>query len=565
MRVETTTFDYIVIGAGSAGCVVASRLSEDPRRSVLLLEAGPVDRNMWIHVPAGMAKIFADPKVVWPYRTEEEPGLGGRRINWPRGKTLGGSSAINGMAYVRGQPEDYDHWAQLGNPGWAWEDILPLFRKSEDHWNPEAALHGHGGNLHVSSTRERQPEGSSIHAATRAFIDGGVAAGLPYNEDFNGPVQEGIGWIDHTIDRRGRRHSTASAFLRPALARPNLVVWTEALVERIVIEQGRATEVLVRHEGRLKPVSIGAEAILSAGAINSPQILMLSGVGDGAALREAGIEPIVESPMVGRNLQDHMYLYWVHEVRKGYSFNGETSGVRLLPHILRFYARNNGLLTTGSSSAYIFSKSLPGATTPDTQVGFRAYSSEEMVSGNPGEHRFPGWSASVSYLRPKSRGSITLRSRDPSDAPAIHANYLSHPDDLAALMSAMRLVDRIYATPAMRALWVRRLAPVEDLDVHDDAQLEAYVRGHGNTMFHPVGTCMMGSRPDAVVDPRLRVNGVANLRVADASIMPAIISGNTNAPAIMIGEKAAQMIVEDAQQNGSSQRILQAQSPAAAS
>lgn len=540
------TYDYIVIGAGSAGCVVANRLSADPKHRVLLLEAGPEDSNMWIHIPAGMQRLFLNPDVLWPYLTEPEPELGGLQVFWPRGRTLGGCSAVNGMAYVRGQPADYDHWAQSGNRGWAWDDVLPFFRKSENYWAGADDLHGDGDGLRVTNTAHRQPEGSSIHRATKAFIDAGIAAGLAYNPDFNGPVQEGIGWIDHSIDDRGRRHTTATAYLKPVRNRPNLKIMTNAMVDRIVIEDGRAVGVELRQNDVPMRIDASGEIILCAGTVNSPQTLMLSGIGPAEHLRDHGITPIVDAPMVGQNLQDHMYVHWVHEVRPGYSFNGETSGPRLLPHILRYYLSGKGLLTTGASSAYIFCKSLPGADTPDTQIGFRAFSTEAMVSGTPGEHKFPAWSASVAYLRPKSRGQIRLKSANPADAPAIHANYLTHRDDLDALMSALRLIGKLYATPMIRDLVVRRLAPADDVDIEDDAQLEHFVRTHGGTMYHPVGTCMMGPHPDAVVDERLRVRGVRGLRVADASIMPTIVSGNTNAPAVMIGEKAAAMVLEDA-------------------
>ncbi|MDB5582007.1 MAG: hypothetical protein JWR80_7183 [Bradyrhizobium sp.] len=543
-------FDYIVIGAGSAGCVVANRLSADPKRTVLLLEAGPADKNMWIHVPAGMSRVIADPEIVWGYSTEPESGLKNKRVFWPRGKTLGGSSAINGMAYIRGQAADYDHWAQMGNLGWGWDDVLPFFKMSESHWAGESPLHGGGDGVRVTSTQRRQPAGTSIHRATQAFIDAAVEVGLQLNTDFNGPGQEGVGWVDHTVDDRGRRHTTATAFLKPIASRRNLTIWTEAKVDRIEITAGRAVAVQLRHRGQPKRLTANAEIILSAGVINSPQILMLSGVGAPEDLRQAGIEPIADSPGVGRNLQDHMYVHWVHEVRQGYSFNGETDGRRLIPHILRYYLAGQGLLTAGASSAYIFCKSLPGAETPDTQIGFRAYSTEAMVGGAPGEHRFPGWSASVAYLRPKSRGSLRLKSADPDAAPLIHANYLSHADDLRALMSALRLMDRVYATPMIRDIVVRRLAPAETVDIQDDDSLVDYVRSHGGTMFHPVGTCAMGLTDEAVVDPRLRVRGVRGLRVADASIMPSIVSGNTNGPAIMIGEKAAAMVIEDVRAAG---------------
>lgn len=540
------TFDYIVIGAGSAGCVVANRLSEDPRNQVLLLEAGPADKNMWIHIPAGIQRVLSNPEINWPYVTEPEPGLNGKQVYWPRGKTLGGCSAVNGMAYVRGQPTDYDQWAQMGCSGWGWDEVLPHFKSTESYWSGQSELHGAGPGVRVTNTERRQIEGTTIHKATKAFIEGGLEAGLTLNADFNGAAQEGVGWIDHTIDERGKRQTAATAFLKPAKKRENLQIWTEAKADEILFDGRKATGLLIRHKGEVKTVSARREIVLCGGVINSPQLLMLSGVGPAQHLKDFGLDVVVDSPGVGRNLQDHMYIHWVHEVEPGYSFNGEISGLRLLPHIARYFLQGRGLLTTGSSSAYIFSRSLPGADTPDTQIGFRAFSDEAMVSGEPGPHSFPGWSASVSYLRPKSRGRIDLKSNNPDSHPAIYANYLSHSDDLFAIMQALRLVDRVYATPMIKSLLRKRLAPAEGIDISNDAELEGFIRAVGNTMYHPVGTCQMGVTDDCVVDARLKVKGVDGLRVADASIMPTIVSGNTNAPAIMIGSKAAELILSDA-------------------
>lgn len=536
-------FDIIIVGAGSAGCVIANRLSTDPACRVLLLEAGPEDKNRWIHIPAGMARLFTDREVNWAYSTEPEKELSGKRVYWPRGKTLGGSSSINGMAYVRGIPSDYDHWARMGNTGWGWDDLLPLFRRSETYWAGETSLHGGTGELANSNCEQRMGQRSSLHRATQCFIDGALAVGIAPNNDFNGSVLEGVGWIDHNVTRWGRRASGATAFLNPIRNRPNLKIETNATVERIVIEGGRAVAVDYRRNGAPIGAWASKEIILSAGAVNSPQILMLSGIGPATELRAHGIEPRVHSPQVGKNLQDHMYVHWVHEVRPSYSFNQEITGSKLLPHLLSYYLRGKGLLTAGASSAYIFSRSSPKIDAPDIQIGFRAFSAENMVSGKPGAHNFPGWSASVSYLQPKSRGEIRLRSTDPSESPAIHANYLSHDDDLRAVMSALRLVEKVYSERAIKNVLVRRLAPAEDI-TRDEA-LEAYVRRSGDSMYHPCGTCVMGPEATAVVDSRLRVNGLQGLRVADASIMPRIVSGNINAACTMIGEKLADLVKAD--------------------
>lgn len=536
-------FDIIIVGAGSAGCVIANRLSADPALRILLLEAGPQDKNRWIHIPAGMARLFTDREINWAYFTEPEKELGGKRVYWPRGKTLGGSSSINGMAYVRGIPSDYDGWMRMGNAGWGWEDLLPLFRRGETYWGGETSLHGGAGELTNSSCEQRMARGSSLHRATQRFIEGAVAVGIAPNRDFNGSSLEGVGWIDHNVTQWGRRASGATAFLKPIQNRTNLKIETDSSVDRIVIEGERAVAVDYRRNGQPIRAHASKEIILSAGAVNSPQILMLSGIGPESELREHGIEVHMHAPHVGKNLQDHMYVHWVHEVRPGYSFNQEITGSKLLPHLLSYFLRGKGLLTAGASSAYIFSRSWSNVETPDIQIGFRAFSAENMVSGKPGPHDFPGWSASVSYLHPKSRGEIRLKSADPRDSPAIHANYLSHPDDLRAVMSALRLVERVYAESAIKDVLVRRLAPAEDITT--DEALESYVRRSCDSMYHPCGTCAMGPEATAVVGPRLRVNGVQGLRVADASIMPRIVSGNINAACAIIGEKLADLVKAD--------------------
>lgn len=530
---SVTEFDYIIVGAGSAGCVLANRLSADPACRVLLLEAGPKDRYPWIHVPGGIFKLINNPALDWCYQTEPEPELADRRLGWPRGKVLGGSSSINGLVYVRGQAEDFDHWHQLGNPGWAYEDVLPYFRRSEDQGRGADRFHGIGGPLAVSDPRVRMP-------IVDAFIEAAAQAGYRRTHDFNGADQEGAGYFQFTIGG-GRRSSAARAYLKPILHRKNLRIVTGALTQRILFEGGAACGVEYTRAGCVQKARCRRELILSAGAVGSPQILMLSGVGDPQALREQGIEVVHALPGVGGNLQDHLQIKSVFKTRRPMTLNDQVRTIwgRALVG-LDYVVRRRGVLSFGASLAGAFLKTDPGLPRPDIQFHFQPLSLDRYDAGL---HKFSAFTMAVCGLRPRSRGRLSLRSADPSQAPIIQARYLSHPEDVETLVKGLAVARKIAAAPALAELISAEWMP--GADVQGDDQIRAYVRSMGATVFHPAGTCRMGTGPDAVVDARLKVHGVAGLRVADASIMPTIVSGNTNAAAIMIGEKAADMILAD--------------------
>ncbi len=525
-------YDYIIVGAGSAGCVLANRLSADANIKILLLEAGPRDKSMWLHIPAGLSRVFFHKTLNWGYFTEPEPHLKHRRIYWPRGKTLGGSSAINGLAYVRGQPLDYDDWRQSGNAGWGWDDVLPYFLKSERQQRGASELHNANGPLSVDDPVVR-------HSTAKAFIEAARNAGVPENEDFNGRQQEGVGFLQFTV-RNGARHSTATAFLRPVTSRKNLTVETEALTRRILFEGRRAIGVEYEQHGEIKQAKAGREVILSAGAINSPHILLLSGVGPERQLREKGIDVAHDLPGVGENLHDHMYVHYTCETRPGHSINGEVAGMRLLPHVLDYYLRGRGYLTMGASQVCAFVRGLPGSERPDLQINFRPMSSEFTPEGKLVPHSYPGMTASCCFLRPQSRGRVFLKSSDPKAAPAMVANYLSDPTDVSAMLSGVGWMRKIFASAPLKSLVVAEKAP--GARRRTDAEILEYIEDFAQSMYHPVGTCKMGQDTMAVVDEKLRVRGIEGLRVVDASIMPTISSGNTNAPSIMIAEKGADMI-----------------------
>ena len=529
------TFDFIIIGAGSAGCVLANRLSENPGVSVAIVEAGGRDNNPWIHVPAGYYRTMLDPTVTWQFGSGPEPHLNDRIVNWPRGRVVGGTSAINGLLYVRGQSQDFDTWRQLGNTGWSFEDVLPYFKRAEDQERGADDFHGSGGPLGVSDVRMKNP-------LCEAYIKASVAAGVPHTTDFNGASQEGAGYYQLTT-KDGRRCSTAVAYLKPVLSRDNLELITDAAVERLVLDGKRVTGVTFLQGGESKTIRARREIILSAGAIGSPQILQLSGIGPGTALGDAGIDVKHELPGVGENLQDHLQVRFVYETTLRDSLNtvwhSRTQQVRAG---LDYMLSRQGILTIGAGVAGVFAKSRPELEAPDMQIHFMPLSS---VGPGQGLHKYPGVTASVCQLRPDSRGTLKVTSSSPSAKPDIVSNYLAQETDKDVLLRGLHLLRRISRQPEFAQFVAREVYPGDDV-VTDD-ELMAYAREVATTIFHPCGTCKMGSDNMAVVDERLRVHGLDGLRVADASIMPTMTSGNTNAPTIMIGEKASDMVMEDAQ------------------
>jgi choline dehydrogenase len=519
--------DFIVIGAGSAGCTIAARLSEDPATRVLLLEAGGDDTNRWIHIPLGFGKTFADPSVNWCYETEADAS--GRKVFWPRGKVLGGSSSINGMVYIRGQAEDFDHWRQLGNTGWSFDDVLPYFKRAEHNVRGSDGFRGTGGPLCVSDVEK--------HPIAEAFIEAAMALGFPRNDDFNGAAQDGVGY-HQTTTRNGKRCSTAVGYLNPARRRGNLVIETNALSEKIVFEGKRAVAVQYRQGGAVKTARARREIILCGGAINSPQLLMLSGIGPAAHLAEHGIAIVQDLPGVGQNLQDHYSAPLKYKASLPITVNDVMlSNFRKLKVGIQYYTMRTGPLAMISSPAALFAKTRPELATPDIKCSISPFSADRPQDGL---HKFSGFTMIAYQLRPESRGQIKLKSADPADPPAMIPNYLTDPVDQQTIVDGLKLCRRVVAHPTMQRFIAEEFQP--GAGVAADSELLDYARQRGGTVYHPTSTCTMGSSPMAVVDPELRVHGIEGLRVADASVMPTVISGNTNAATIMIGEKLADLV-----------------------
>ena len=528
-------FDFIIVGAGSAGCVLANRLSACGRYNVALLEAGGRDSSPWIHIPVGYFKTMGNPATDWCYHTMPDAGLNGRSIPWPRGKVLGGSSSINGMLYVRGQPQDFDHWRQLGNVGWGWDDVMPLFRRIENWEGDPSDLRGSGGPLNISNSRLRRE-------VVDAWVDAAANLGYQRNDDYNGADQEGVGQFQMTM-RKGRRCSSASAFLKPARGRKNLRIITGAQTRRLIAEGQRITGVVYRLNGADVTLSASREVVLSAGALGSPHLLMLSGIGAGDTLREQGIDVVHHLAGVGQNLQDHLQARPVFKTTTS-TINSETRHpLQFLRIGLQYAMTRSGPMAMAASLGTGFLKTRPDLETPDIQFHIQPFSTDRPGDGT---HSFSAFTASVLQLRPQSTGHLALTSPSPDDYIGIHPNYLSAQTDRDTIVAGVKIARRICNAEPVRSLITEEYMPGPLVAEYDDAAILEWVRNTATTIYHPTGTCKMGTDPMAVVDPRLRVHGMAGLRVADASIMPVITSGNTNAPSIMIGEKASDLILEDA-------------------
>ncbi|HWZ71779.1 MAG TPA: choline dehydrogenase [Casimicrobiaceae bacterium] len=537
---RTASFDYVIVGAGSAGCVLANRLSADGRHTVLLLEAGPPDSYPWIHIPIGYAKTMFNPKVNWCFYTEPDPGMNGRSIYWPRGKTLGGSSSINGLISIRGQRQDYDRWAAAGNAGWSYAEVLPYFRRLEHTPFGDPAFHGMNGPLWCSPIGRR-------HELIEATIAGAGELGIPRNDDFNGAEQEGAGYY-HLSTRRGWRCSTATAYLKPALRRVNLWVETRARATRLVFDGKRADGVIYRHRGEELTARARREILLCAGALQSPQLLQLSGVGAPSLLHRFGIPAVHELPGVGENLQDHLQARIIFECTRPITTNDDLkSWWRMIKMGMEYGLTRGGPMAIGINQGGIFARAVADAITPDVQFHVATLSSD--MAGSP-THLFSGFTMSVCQLRPESRGSVRIRSIDPLEPPAMQANYLSTANDRATLVAGIRLARKLAATRALAPYVKTEYRPGPAAQSDDD--LLEFAKNTGGTIFHPSGTCKMGNigRDSlAVVDSELRVHGVSALRVVDCSVMPVLVSGNTNIPVVMIAEKAADHILAAARRN----------------